>query len=109
LPGTTYDKFWVESIIKRFSTIEPITKITDFLQNCSEKTEFESFISDMLLTQEERTKRQLEKEKEESKEILIEAGWTKEEIALLTKGIVKFPPGTKERWATIADFVATKS
>jgi hypothetical protein len=34
----------------------------------------------------------------------VEAGWTKEEIALLTKGIVKFPPGTKERWATIALF-----
>ena len=51
----------------------------------------------------------MEKEKEEQKETLVESGWSKEEIALLTKGIVKFPPGTKDRWTTIADFVATKS
>ena len=66
-------------------------------------------MTDLQLSQEDRLKKQMEKEKEEQKETLIESGWSKEEIALLTKGIVKFPPGTKDRWATIADFVATKS
>ena len=48
---------------------------------------------------------------EQQKEMDVEttAGWSKEECALLTKGIVKFPPGTKDRWATVAFFVGTKS
>ena len=66
-------------------------------------------MADLLLSTEERQKKQIEKEKEESKEIQIESGWSKEEIALLTKGIVKHPPGTKDRWMTIAEFVGTKS
>jgi DnaJ family protein C protein 2 len=61
------------------------------------------------MSEEERVKFQVEKEKEESKEINIEAGWTKDEIALLTKGIVKFPPGTKDRWQTIAMFIGSKT
>lgn len=35
--------------------------------------------------------------------------WTHEEIQLLTKGIVKFPPGTGDRWRVIAAFVGTKN
>ncbi len=62
-----------------------------------------------MMSEEEKVKFQVEKEKEESKEIDVEAGWTKDEIALMTKGIVKFPPGTKDRWLTIAQFVGTKS
>ena len=109
LPGTTYDKFWVESILKRFSTLETLSPIFDFLTNCDSKSDFDEYMQDLLLSQEERQKKQIEKDREESKEIQIESGWTKEEIALLTKGIVKFPPGTKDRWGTIADFVASKS
>jgi hypothetical protein len=42
---------------------------------------------------------QMEALKKEQQEVSAESsGWTKEEIALLTKGVVKFPPGTKERW-----------
>jgi hypothetical protein len=32
MAGTTYDKFWVESIVKRFSTIDKITPICIFLE-----------------------------------------------------------------------------
>lgn len=35
--------------------------------------------------------------------------WTHEEIQLLTKGIVKFPPGTGDRWRVIAGFVGSKN
>jgi len=35
--------------------------------------------------------------------------WTHEKIQLLTKGIVKFPPGTGDRWRVIAGFVGTKN
>lgn len=55
-----------------------------------------------MMSEEERVKTELAKHKEESKEIDLESGWTKDEIALMTKAIVKFPPGTKDRWQTIA-------
>ena len=35
--------------------------------------------------------------------------WTPEEVAMLTKGITKFPPGTVNRWKVIADFVQSKN
>lgn len=35
--------------------------------------------------------------------------WTSEETQNLTKGIVKFPAGTVNRWRVIADFVGSKS
>jgi len=28
---------------------------------------------------------------------------------LLTKAIVRFPPGTTDRWKTVADFIGTKT
>lgn len=59
LPGTTYDRFWVESIMKRFSTAETITPITIFLQTCESKADFEEFMGDLMMTQEELTKKQL--------------------------------------------------
>jgi len=38
-----------------------------------------------------------------------EAQWSKDEIALLTKAIVRFPPGSTDRWKTVADFIGTKN
>ena len=35
--------------------------------------------------------------------------WTADEVAQLTKGITKFPPGTVNRWKVIADFVQSHS
>jgi hypothetical protein len=55
----------------------------------------------------EQEKREREAKKlEESKNVdLKDKEWTQEEIALLTKAIVKFPPGTTNRWKTIAEDV----
>ena len=47
--------------------------------------------------------------KEEEKEDISSGGWSKDEVGQLTKAIVKFPPGTTNRWQTIADFIGTKS
>lgn len=47
-----------------------------------------------MMSEEERIKSKVEKEKEETKECELNSGWTKDEIALMTKAIVKFPPGT---------------
>lgn len=45
-----------------------------------------------------------EKEDQAKKEVVEDEKWTKEDIALLTKAIVRFPPGTSQRWKTIAEF-----
>lgn len=46
------------------------------------------------------------KEEEQKKEAasFTSKGWTDEDVVMLTKGIVKFPPGTVDRWKTIGDF-----
>lgn len=47
-----------------------------------------------------------EKKQEEAKKIeLVGSDWTPDDVAMLTKGIVKFPPGTGNRWKVIAEFV----
>ena len=35
--------------------------------------------------------------------------WTQDEVNLLTKGIVKIPGGTPNRWKEIANFVGTRN
>lgn len=109
LAGSKFDKFWVESIMKRFNTTEKVAPIIEYLQTCDSAEKFNEFITDLMMSQEERVKMQLEKEKEETKELELDAGWTKDEIALMTKAIVKFPPGTKDRWMTISQFVGSKT
>eukprot|EP00301_Raphidiophrys_heterophryoidea_P020666 c529_g1_i1.p1 GENE.c529_g1_i1~~c529_g1_i1.p1 ORF type:complete len:690 (-),score=164.42 c529_g1_i1:398-2260(-) len=37
------------------------------------------------------------------------ATWTDEELARLTKAVLKFPVGTQERWAKISSYVETRS
>ena len=40
-----------------------------------------------------------------TKNVIVDKEWTAEEVAYLTKSIVKFPPGTTNRWKTIAEDV----
>lgn len=43
-------------------------------------------------------------EEEKKKEVVVEdSNWSKEDIANLTKAIVKYPPGTARRWQVIAE------
>jgi len=46
------------------------------------------------------------------KEVKVEEkkdDWTPEEVANLTKGIVRFPPGTTQRWKCIVEFVGSRN
>lgn len=109
LPGTKYDRFWVESIIKRFSTIEKISPIFEALESSQSPEAFIEFIKEHMMSEEERVKAKVAKQQEESKEIDLDSGWNKDEIALMTRAITKFPPGTKDRWLTVANFVGSKT
>ncbi|KAA8497055.1 DnaJ-like subfamily C member 2 [Porphyridium purpureum] len=35
--------------------------------------------------------------------------WTEDELSLLSKGLTKYPAGTRERWDKVADFIGTKT
>lgn len=35
--------------------------------------------------------------------------WTADEMSLLSKGVAKFPGGTRDRWSKLADFIGSKS
>lgn len=35
--------------------------------------------------------------------------WTADEMSLLSKGVAKFPGGTRDRWAKLADFIGTRT
>ena len=59
---------------------------------------FKGIVDEMF--DDEKTKREMEQrqqamEEEKMKADVADGNWTKEEISLLTKAIVKFPPGTK--------------
>lgn len=55
--------------------------------------------------------RAAEEEKNKSAQInaVEDSNWTKEDIALLTKAIVKFPPGTGRRWQVITEFCGQRN
>ena len=51
-----------------------------------------------------------EEEKQSKQAASVEdSKWSKEDIANLTKAIVKFPPGTSRRWGVIAEFIGMRN
>ncbi len=48
MQGTTYDKFWVESIQKRFNTLEKLSPISDFLENCDNQEDFVDYFNQLI-------------------------------------------------------------
>lgn len=119
LPETRYDRFWVETIVKKHNTIDKINLIIEVLEKINEKTfperntkEFEAGFGELNQTEAERAEKlRLETlmKEEQKKEELTDVNWTDEEVKLLTKGIAKFPPGTTQRWAVIAEFIGNKT
>lgn len=77
MAGTTYDKFWVESIQKRFNTLEKISPIADFMESSETQDEFADFMSQQLLSESERAKVVVETAATE------QDSWTDEELANL--------------------------
>lgn len=58
--------------MKRYATIQKINPIVDYLQDCTSKDAFIEFITQYMMSEEERVKAELAKHKEESKEIDLE-------------------------------------
>lgn len=54
LLGTNYDKFWVQSIIKRFSTVEKLQPINSKLEESETPDQFIAWVTDFMMSEEER-------------------------------------------------------
>lgn len=48
LAGTKYDKFWVESIIKRYNTTEKVESLIAQLKACPDKDSWNEWITEEL-------------------------------------------------------------
>lgn len=115
LPGTRYDKFWVQTIIKKYNTTEKLSQVYDLMSatDTDDLQSFEAAFNNLNASESEAAERarlEAQLQEEEAKRANeFDGDWTKEEVSLLTKGIVKFPPGTVNRWKMIAEFVGTKT
>lgn len=111
MPGSKFDRFWLESLKTKLNTSEKLQPFIDFLQitNDDVNVKFKAFSDDLLMSEDERLKQKLIKEKEEAKFVEANGGWTAEESKLLNDGLKKYVVGTKERWLTISHFIGTKT
>lgn len=123
MPGSKkFDKFWVQVFVtKNFKSAEQVQFIVKALDNIKDtdtkkvEDKFDKIIEKIIEKQQSAQKakaaQKAEEEKEKEKKELAEdlGGWGKEEVALLTKAIVRFPPGTVQRWKVIAEFVGTRT
>ena len=120
LAGTNYDRFWVEGQQRKLNTKDKVeavmAKLNDLkaredLDLRGKKELFAQTWIEMNLTEAERLEAQRKARDEESKKAVVveDADWSKEDIAMLTKGISKFPPGTGNRWKVIAEFCGTRN
>ena len=50
-----------------------------------------------------------EEKKSKQAAVVTDSNWSKEDIANLTKAIVKFPPGTSRRWGVIAEYCGMRN
>ena len=119
MPGSKYDKFFLAEFCKKFAQQERIDGLlaelriikTDSKDAAGFESKFAALAqkSETVHEAEERQRQQRRAEEEkQAKTSLTKDDWSKEEMALLTKGISKFPAGTGNRWKVIADFVGSK-
>ena len=102
----------------KLNTIEKVNELIEQLQKVKESESedkigmFKEIVDEMFNTEKEKREQEERKkamEEEKKAADVTDSNWSKEEIALLTKAIIKFPPGTKQRWYTITDYIGRKS
>jgi len=112
-----YDRFWLESFMEKLKhndIVEMGKRLTDAPKDKA-FDELKQYIADFEKAHEKRTKEMYQKHKDAAKQRQEEekkkkeAEWTMDELSLLSKGLVKYPVGTKNRWATIASYLGTKT
>jgi len=107
MPGTTYDKFYCESLVKKYPKQEQLDSLIEKI-SAIEADSVDAFIEQFKLVvdadaakkEEERKKQEEEKKASGAKAAPAKAGkdWAQDDIAKLTLAINKFPAGTSQRW-----------
>lgn len=92
-----------------------ISKINEIIEmndlNLKQKiAHFDTYQKELTLTDAQRAAASKLREEEAAKKNVVveDTNWSKEDIALLTKAIVRFPPGSARRWADIAEFCGNR-
>ena len=120
LAGSNYDRFWVEANQRKlFQTREKTEACLNKLEEIKAREDvdgpgkislFETYVAEQTQTDAERAAARAVEEEKKSKQVNIEdENWSKEDIANLTKGIVRFPPGTPQRWRVITEFCGRRN
>ena len=53
LQGTNYDRFWIESLVKKMNTIEKLQPFVDFLNSNDSKDEWIQFVNERTMSADE--------------------------------------------------------
>ena len=114
MPGTKYDRFFIEEFTKKIKQTEDIGEMVNTLTNLKATDNAQKVFEELISNKGNQAEKEREqarkddqaKREEEAKRI---NEWSAEEISKLTKAIVKFPGGIPNRWKVIADFVGDRT
>jgi hypothetical protein len=119
MTGTNYDKFFVDELVKKYMQQVDLDALITKVKAIGTQPTVPEYVSKFLDIVESEADKAKRIDKEDSikrmeqdklaKQVETVKEWTPEEVAMLTKGIAKFPTGTVNRWKVIADFVETKN
>jgi len=102
MPETKYDRWFAEEYVKKFPQQDKLDEIFAKCKALDEDDFFHQF--DTMIT-EGTPRASAEHLKEKEANGTETKKWSAEDITKLTAAIVRFPPGTSERWKVIADFI----
>ncbi len=114
MPGTKYDRYFCDEYAKKIKKTEDIEEIISKLNTFTPGKEALDNFEEITMGKEkkaemERDALRREDEKRRQEETKKIHDWTAEELSRLSKGIVKFPSGSTDRWKLIADFVGNRT
>ena len=120
LGGTKFDRFWAEGKQRMlFQTKEKCDECAAQLHELKAREDLDKsgkvelfglWVSCLGLSEAEKVAAKQALEEAKAKEVTVEdKNWSKEDIANLTKAMVKYPPGTSGRWKVIAEFCGVRN
>jgi len=112
-----HDRFWLESFMEKMKHNDIVEMGKRLIEATKAKAndELKKYIEEFEKAHSKKTKEMFQKHKDAAKQRQEEekkkkeSEWTMDELSLLSKGLVKYPVGSKNRWATIAAYLGSKS
>lgn len=105
----------VEFVVARLKSAEELTGVISRLDQLPQDKfvpQFEKCVKALRKRDEEASRerqQQMDSLQKQQQQAMEEREWTREELVLLTKAIVKFPGGTSERWKRVSEMVGTRT